>query len=169
MAVLWVVAPCSLVEVYQRFRGPCCPHHQEDPEDPKRWQSSTRLHGATTQKTAIFVLTAVRTSNSFYSVLGKLKKKWQFSTKTNKCAQGNVRAVCFIPHPKLVCVKHFEHCCPYVLVPGCHGVRGQSFFTRDDKRAKGSIEPFCLQIRTRTRITPSVLFLSKKEQELRST
>jgi hypothetical protein len=22
MAVLWVVAPCSLVEVYQRFRGP---------------------------------------------------------------------------------------------------------------------------------------------------
>jgi hypothetical protein len=22
MAVLWVVVPCSLVEVYQRFRGP---------------------------------------------------------------------------------------------------------------------------------------------------
>jgi hypothetical protein len=22
MAVFWVVAPCSLVEVYQRFRGP---------------------------------------------------------------------------------------------------------------------------------------------------
>jgi hypothetical protein len=28
MAVFWVVAPCSLVEVYQRFRGPCCLHHQ---------------------------------------------------------------------------------------------------------------------------------------------
>jgi hypothetical protein len=27
MAVFWVVAPCSLVEVYQRFRGPCCLHH----------------------------------------------------------------------------------------------------------------------------------------------
>jgi hypothetical protein len=39
IAVFWVVAPCSLVE------------------------SSTRLHGATTQKTAIFILTAVRTSN----------------------------------------------------------------------------------------------------------
>jgi hypothetical protein len=25
MAVVWVVAPCSLVEVYQRFRGPCYP------------------------------------------------------------------------------------------------------------------------------------------------
>jgi hypothetical protein len=23
MAVFWVVAPCSLVEVYQRFRGSC--------------------------------------------------------------------------------------------------------------------------------------------------
>jgi hypothetical protein len=28
MAVFWVVAPCSLVEFYQRFRGPCCLHHQ---------------------------------------------------------------------------------------------------------------------------------------------
>jgi hypothetical protein len=30
MAVFWVVAPCSPVEVYQRFRGPCCLHHQGD-------------------------------------------------------------------------------------------------------------------------------------------
>jgi hypothetical protein len=29
-AVFWVVAPCSLVEVYQRFRGTCCLHHQGD-------------------------------------------------------------------------------------------------------------------------------------------
>jgi hypothetical protein len=28
IAVLWVVAPCSLVDVYQRFRGPCCLHHE---------------------------------------------------------------------------------------------------------------------------------------------
>jgi hypothetical protein len=28
IAVFWVVAPCSLVEVYQHFRGPCCLHHQ---------------------------------------------------------------------------------------------------------------------------------------------
>jgi hypothetical protein len=38
MAVFWVVAPCSLVEVTQRFRGPCCLHPQGDdrrynPED----------------------------------------------------------------------------------------------------------------------------------------
>jgi hypothetical protein len=30
MAIFWVVAPCSLVEVYQRFRDPCCLHHQGD-------------------------------------------------------------------------------------------------------------------------------------------
>jgi hypothetical protein len=30
MAVFWVVVPCSLVEVYQRFRGPCCLSHQGD-------------------------------------------------------------------------------------------------------------------------------------------
>jgi hypothetical protein len=30
MAVFWVLAPCSLVEIYQRFRGPCCLHHQGD-------------------------------------------------------------------------------------------------------------------------------------------
>jgi hypothetical protein len=30
------------------------------------WWTSTRLHGATTQKTAIFILTAVRTSNPTY-------------------------------------------------------------------------------------------------------
>jgi hypothetical protein len=28
MAVFWVVAPCILIEVYRRFRGACCLHHQ---------------------------------------------------------------------------------------------------------------------------------------------
>jgi hypothetical protein len=26
IAVFWVVGPCSLVEVYRRFRGACCLH-----------------------------------------------------------------------------------------------------------------------------------------------
>jgi hypothetical protein len=30
MAVFWVVAPCGLVEVYRRFRGLYCLHHQGD-------------------------------------------------------------------------------------------------------------------------------------------
>jgi hypothetical protein len=54
IAVFWVVAPCSLVEVYQRFRGPCCLHH-------------------TTQKTAIVILTAVRTSNPTYYTVQTLQ------------------------------------------------------------------------------------------------
>jgi hypothetical protein len=28
IAVFWDIAPCSLIEVYQRFRGPCCLYHQ---------------------------------------------------------------------------------------------------------------------------------------------
>jgi hypothetical protein len=32
MAVFWFVAPCSLVEVYRRFGGACCFHHEDDPE-----------------------------------------------------------------------------------------------------------------------------------------
>jgi hypothetical protein len=28
MTVIWVVAPCSLEDVYWRFRGACCVHHQ---------------------------------------------------------------------------------------------------------------------------------------------
>jgi hypothetical protein len=30
MNVFWVVVPCSPVEVYRRFRGDCCVHHQDD-------------------------------------------------------------------------------------------------------------------------------------------
>jgi hypothetical protein len=35
MAVFWVVAPCSLVDVYRRFRDACCLRHQSDhhPDD----------------------------------------------------------------------------------------------------------------------------------------
>jgi hypothetical protein len=30
MAIFWAVAPCSLVEVFRRFGGACCFHHQGD-------------------------------------------------------------------------------------------------------------------------------------------
>jgi hypothetical protein len=33
MAVVWNVAPCSLVEIDRRFRGAYCPHHQGDRPD----------------------------------------------------------------------------------------------------------------------------------------
>jgi hypothetical protein len=28
MAVLWVIAPCSMIELHRRFRGASCLHHQ---------------------------------------------------------------------------------------------------------------------------------------------
>jgi hypothetical protein len=34
MAVFSVIAPCSLVEVYRRFRGSCCLHHRGDCRKP---------------------------------------------------------------------------------------------------------------------------------------
>jgi hypothetical protein len=34
MVVVWDVEPCSLVEVYQHFRGVCCSHHQGDESSP---------------------------------------------------------------------------------------------------------------------------------------
>jgi hypothetical protein len=54
MAVFWVVAPCSLVEIHQRFRDSSPWWWRQ--QGPLKWWISTRLHGATTQKTAIFVI-----------------------------------------------------------------------------------------------------------------
>jgi hypothetical protein len=31
--VFWDVAPCNVVEIYRRFRGTCCLHHQVTSED----------------------------------------------------------------------------------------------------------------------------------------
>jgi hypothetical protein len=32
MTVFWIVEPCSLVQVYRRFRGAYCLYHQDDQE-----------------------------------------------------------------------------------------------------------------------------------------
>jgi hypothetical protein len=47
MAVFWVVEPCSLIEVYQRLRGPCCLHHQGFYQTTRRYNpedSHLRTH-----------------------------------------------------------------------------------------------------------------------------
>jgi hypothetical protein len=51
MTSFWDVPPCSLVEVYRRFRGACFLH----------LRACTRLHCASSQMTVIFILAAVRT------------------------------------------------------------------------------------------------------------
>jgi hypothetical protein len=64
MAAFWVVTPCSLVEVYRRS---CCLHHQGDQvnialmmEAESTSETSTRIHGAATQKTATFTESFIR-------------------------------------------------------------------------------------------------------------
>jgi hypothetical protein len=51
IAVFWVVAPCSLVEVYRRF---VISLMMEAANTSGTSESFYRLHGATTQKTSIF-------------------------------------------------------------------------------------------------------------------
>jgi hypothetical protein len=46
MAVFWVAAPCSLEEVYQCFRGPCCLHHQGDESLVNFYQTTQRNNPA---------------------------------------------------------------------------------------------------------------------------
>jgi hypothetical protein len=55
MAVFWVVALCSLVEVYRRSRGACYFHNQGDESAASTSETFIRIHGATTQKIAIFI------------------------------------------------------------------------------------------------------------------
>jgi hypothetical protein len=57
--VFWEVVPCSLVEVHRRFRGAYCPHHQG--VHMLEALACTIIHGATSLKTVIFKLAAVRT------------------------------------------------------------------------------------------------------------
>jgi hypothetical protein len=48
IAVFWVVPSCSLVEVYQRFRGPCCLyHHRLVMEAARTSETVINLHQTT--------------------------------------------------------------------------------------------------------------------------
>jgi hypothetical protein len=62
MAVFWVVAPCSLVEVYQRFRGNCCLHHQ----------GALMMEAARTSETLVHFYQTTRRYNPEDSHLGLL-------------------------------------------------------------------------------------------------
>ncbi|KDR07272.1 hypothetical protein L798_03263 [Zootermopsis nevadensis] len=56
-AVFWVAAPCSLIEVYQHFRGPFCLHHQDDEsshEAARTSETSVNFYQTTIQKAAIW-------------------------------------------------------------------------------------------------------------------
>jgi hypothetical protein len=69
-AAFWDVAPCSLFEVDQRFRGAYCPPSSDvspwwwrQYASLKRRSALTRLHRTISQKAVIFILAASRTWN----------------------------------------------------------------------------------------------------------
>jgi hypothetical protein len=61
--LFWDVAVCSLVEVYWCFRGSIIPVYCPDGGGCEYLWNAARLNGTTTKKAAIFILTAVKTSN----------------------------------------------------------------------------------------------------------
>jgi hypothetical protein len=65
MAIIWDVAPCSLVDIDLCFGGAYCLHHQGSDSGGSEllWNMSvsTRLHGAKFQKAAIFSTCSVLT------------------------------------------------------------------------------------------------------------
>jgi hypothetical protein len=68
-------------KVTWHFRGACCLHQGDDYGDSKHfWNAksvSARLHGATSQKTVIFILNAVRTRNCTITYLYSKFAKWE--------------------------------------------------------------------------------------------
>jgi hypothetical protein len=92
MAVFWDVAPCSLVDIDRRFRDAyCLPWWWRHWAPLKcRWVS-TRLHVVTSQKSAVFIRSTVRTWNlicvSDVSGInngdGQFRKLWKFTPQLN--------------------------------------------------------------------------------------
>jgi hypothetical protein len=67
IAVFWVVAPCSLVEVYQRFRGPCYLHHQGESQQTAIFAFPS-LQRTSTRRTSEYCLGTFTAVNLFISV-----------------------------------------------------------------------------------------------------
>jgi hypothetical protein len=63
IAVFWHVAPCNLVDTDQYFRGAYCQHQvalMKEAVNSSEMSVSTRLHGTTSQETAVFSLLHVQ-------------------------------------------------------------------------------------------------------------
>jgi hypothetical protein len=89
MAVFRVVAPCSLVEVYQRFRGPCCLHHQDN--DPTYWITTPSRNQQITdtdinQLTALVsICVTLFTERSTWWSISQAPTTWPTHQETFRC------------------------------------------------------------------------------------
>jgi hypothetical protein len=64
MTVFWYVAPCSLVEIYRRFRDAYCLHHQDD---------KLSGHDETSGLIALMMETGKLFIHTFYDALSSVK------------------------------------------------------------------------------------------------
>jgi hypothetical protein len=89
--------------------------------------ANTRLHGATTQKTAIFVLTAVRTSNPTWDLRSSRNVAWicsrYYQTSTLALLLVDVLSLCHITIQILV----------EMLQQNSHGVENQTWYLPNRK------------------------------------
>jgi hypothetical protein len=82
MAVFWVVAPCSLVEVYRHFRGACCLHHQGD-DRPDDGGIALIIETARTSETSVSFYQTSRRNNLEDSHLHTPRRKDLRSQSSN--------------------------------------------------------------------------------------
>jgi hypothetical protein len=55
VAVFWDVSPCGLAEINRRFGGAYCHQDPDNSSTTETTANFSKLHGATSQKTAIFI------------------------------------------------------------------------------------------------------------------
>jgi hypothetical protein len=79
MAVFWVVALCSLVEIYWRFRGPWCLHHHL----PDYTALQTRRHSSSYSPPWEPQILLNNSINLVYSCDNSQQRQLQPSTKNN--------------------------------------------------------------------------------------
>jgi hypothetical protein len=104
MAVFWIVAPCSLVEIYLRFRGTCCTLHQGC-ENVRGLFIALIMEAASTSETSINFYQTTRRYNPEDSRLHTLRREnlksylifeLQFLPQENTCFHYEEKCVDFV-------------------------------------------------------------------------
>jgi hypothetical protein len=76
IAVFWVVAPCSLVEVYQRFRGTCCLHHQGDRPHRRENLKSYKIENVETFEITSILRNTVKGMRTYYMISKDIRQQF---------------------------------------------------------------------------------------------
>jgi hypothetical protein len=138
LAVFCVVAPCSLVEVYQRFRCPCCLHHRGDELQPDWFTDYTNWFLATFDifRECLLALLLYRYNPLPWDIIcacDRMAEAGQIHNwnKNNIKMRDPKTKVCEIIDRILSCNLHSTSCinnCLYVIFSALVGQRGWRYF-----------------------------------------